>query len=120
MGVLANRPLPLLGGSSQLYFRDVYDHVLRLNDSVDAYRDLLGSTLDSYLSQVNNRLGRSSKALSVVATATLPFVIVSGMWGMNFARVPLSDAPHGFWLLVGAQCLIAMLLLAALRWRRLL
>jgi magnesium transporter len=120
MGVLANRPLPLLGGSSQLYFRDVYDHVLRINDALDAYRDLLASTADSYLSQVSNRLGRSSKALSTVATVTLPFVIVSGMWGMNFAHVPLSGASHGFWLLLGIQCAIAAALVGVLRWLRLL
>lgn len=120
LGILANRPLDLLPGSSQLYFRDVYDHVLRLNDNLDAYRDLLSSTLDSYLSQVSNRFGRSSKALSTVATVTLPFVIVSGMWGMNFAHIPLSAQPHGFWLLLGAQCLLAAGLVAALKWLRLL
>jgi magnesium transporter len=117
---LANRPLALLPASSQLYFRDVYDHVLRLNDSLDAYRDLLASTLDSYLSQVSNRLGRSSKALSTVATVTLPFVIVSGMWGMNFAHIPLSGERHGFWMLLGGQCLLAAVIVAALKWRRLL
>ncbi len=120
LSVLANRPLPVLPEAAQLYFRDVYDHVLRLNDALDAYRDLLGSTLDSYLSQVSNRLGRSSKALSTVATVTLPFVIVSGMWGMNFERVPLSAHPHGFWLLLGAQCLIAVLLVVVLKALRLL
>lgn len=120
MSILANRPLALLGGSSQLYFRDVYDHVLRLNDNLDAYRDLLSSTLDSYLSQVSNRLGRSSKALSTVATVTLPFVIVSGMWGMNFAHIPLSTMPHGFWLLLGLQCVIAAGLVGVLKWLRFL
>jgi magnesium transporter len=120
MSVLANRPLALLPGPSQLYFRDVYDHVLRLNDSLDTYRDLLSSTLDSYLSQVSNRLGRSSKALSTVATVTLPFVIVSGMWGMNFERIPFAAHPYGFWLLLLGQCLIAGGLLAVLKWTRLL
>ncbi|MDF1502151.1 magnesium transporter CorA family protein [Roseisolibacter sp. H3M3-2] len=117
---LTNRPNELLPASAQLYFRDVYDHVLRINDSIDAYRELLSSTLDSYLSQVSNRLGQSSKALAVVATVTLPFVIVSGMWGMNFDRVPLAHHPHGFWLLLGAQLLIAAVILAALRWRRII
>ena len=120
LNVLANRPMAVLPGAEQLYFRDVYDHVLRLNDTLDAYRDLLSSTLDSYLSQVSNRLGRSSKALSTVATVTLPFVIVSGMWGMNFARIPLSGLPHGFWLLLGAQCLLAAGLVGVLKWMRLL
>ncbi len=117
---LTNRPNELLPASAQLYFRDVYDHVLRINDSIDAYRELLSSTLDSYLSQVSNRLGQSSKALAAVATVTLPFVIVSGMWGMNFARVPLATHPYGFWILLGAQLLVAVLILGALRWRRLI
>jgi magnesium transporter len=117
---LTNRPSELLPLATQVYFRDVYDHVLRINDSIDAYRELLSSTLDSYLSQVSNRLGQSSKALAVVATVTLPFVVVSGMWGMNFGRVPLAAHPYGFWLLLGAQLLIAGAILGVLRWRRII
>src|SRR4051812_43671075 len=102
---LANRPLVLLSTESQVYFRDVYDHVIRINESLETYRDLLSSTLDSYLTQVSNRLGIATKGLAVVATVTLPFVIVSGMWGMNFQRIPFSDHPHGFWILLGVQLL---------------
>lgn len=117
---LSNRPTPLLQLESQVYFRDIYDHVLRINDSLDTYRDLLSSTLDSYLSQVSNRLGNVTKGLSVFATVTLPFVIVSGMWGMNFQHIPLSSHPHGFWILLGLQLLIGALLLVFLRFRRLI
>ena len=117
---LTNRPSDLLPASAQLYYRDVYDHVLRINDSLDTYRELLSSTMDSYLSQVSNRLALASKALGAVATITLPFVIVSGMWGMNFDRVPLAHHPYGFWLLVGVQLAIAFALVALLRWRRVL
>lgn len=117
---LTNRPSELLAPSAQLYFRDVYDHVLRINDGLDTYRDLLGSTLDSYLSQVSNRMSQSSKALGVIATVTLPFVIVSGMWGMNFDRIPLASHPYGFWILLGMQLLIAAVILGVLRWRRII
>ena len=117
---LTNRPTDLLPASSQLYFRDVYDHVLRITDGLDTYRELLASTLDSYLSQVSNRLSTSSKALGVVATVTLPFVIVSGMWGMNFDRVPLAHHPYGFVILVVAQLLVAGAILGVLRWRKIL
>jgi magnesium transporter len=98
----------------------VYDHVLRINDTLDTYRELLSSTLDSYLSQVSNRLSRSSKGLTVVATVTLPFVIMSGMWGMNFDHIPLSHAGHGFGLLVALQLVVAAVLLVLLRWLKLL
>ena len=115
---LSNRPTPLLQLESQVYFRDIYDHVLRINDSLDTYRDLLSSTLDSYLSQVSNRLGNVTKGLSIFATVTLPFVIISGMWGMNFRHIPMSESPHGFWILLGLQLLIGLLLVGFLKLRR--
>jgi magnesium transporter len=117
---LTNRPSEYLPPSAQLYFRDVYDHVLRINDALDTYRELLSSTMDSYLSQVSNRAALASKALGAVATITLPFVIVSGMWGMNFERIPMAGKPYGFWLLVFVQLAIAVGLLGILRWRRVL
>jgi magnesium transporter len=117
---LANRPMPLIPTNAQRYFRDVYDHVMRIYDSLDAQRDLLGGTLDSYLTQVNNRTGEATKALSVVATLSIPFVMVSGMWGMNFARVPLSNHPHGFAIMMAIQIAMGVGLIWVLRRRGLL
>ncbi len=101
--VLQSRGCAHLSADAQLYFRDVYDHVIRLNEHLDTYRDLLTSTLDSYLTQISNRMGLVTKGLTVVATLSVPFVVVSGMWGMNFARVPLADAPQGFWVMMAVQ-----------------
>jgi magnesium transporter len=118
--VLSNRPSRVLPPAVQTYFRDVYDHVLRINDTLDTYRELLGSTQDAYLTQVNNRLGQVTTGLSVVATLSIPFVVVSGMWGMNFERVPLSHHPHGFVIMLVLQLVLGVALVALLRWRRLL
>lgn len=101
--VMTNRPSPYLSPDVQLYYRDIYDHVLRINDALDTYRDLLSSTLESYLSQVSNRLGQVTKGLTVLTTLALPFVVVSGMWGMNFDRIPLSQNPWGFEIMLFAQ-----------------
>jgi magnesium transporter len=117
--VLTNRPSPLLPPESQLYFRDVYDHVLRINDSLDTFRELLSSTLDSYLTQVSNRLGSITKGLSVIATLSVPFVVISGMWGMNFEKIPLHGFAHGFWLMVALQLALGIILVAVLRWKKL-
>lgn len=62
LNVLTNWPSILLMPDVQIYFRDIYDHVLRINDSLDTYRELLSSTMDSYLTQVSNRLGATTKA----------------------------------------------------------
>ncbi len=116
--ILSNRPSALLAPETQIYFRDIYDHVLRATESLDTYRDLVGSTQDAYLSQVSNRLGSVTKALSVVATLSIPFVVISGMWGMNFTRLPLADAALGFWIMLVVQIGIGVALLAFLRWRK--
>jgi magnesium transporter len=118
--VLTNRPSALLTVDTQIYFRDIYDHILRINDALETYRELLSNTLDSYLTQVSNRLGSITKTLSVVATITLPFIIVSGMWGMNFEQIPLSHTSHGFWTMLVVQILLGVLLLIGLKWRKLL
>ncbi len=118
--VLTNRPSPLLSLETQIYFRDIYDHVLRINDALETFRELLSSTLDSYLSQISNRLGNASKTLSAVATLTVPFVVVSGMWGMNFQSIPLSSHPNGFWILLLLQLFIGGFLVGVLKWLKVL
>jgi magnesium transporter len=117
---LANRPTDLMTPEAQRYFADVHDHVLRVYDGLDSRRDLLGSTLDSYLTQVSNRTGNATKGLSVVATLSVPFVVVAGMWGMNFQRIPLARHPHGFWLMLALQLALGAGLLVLLRWRKLI
>lgn len=118
--ILTNRPGQLLSPESQTYFRDVYDHVLRINDSLDSYRDLLSSVLDSYLSQVSNRLGKITKGLSVVATMSIPFVVISGMWGMNVDYIPLQHHAHAFWWMLTIQLALGIILLVILRFWKLL
>ena len=118
--VLTNRPSTLLTPDAQVYFRDIYDHVLRINDSLETYRELLSNTLDSYLTQVSNRLGTVTKALSVAATISIPFVVVSGMWGMNFENIPLAHSRNGFWMMLVLQLGLGGLILVILRWRKLL
>jgi magnesium transporter len=114
---LTNRPSPFLPADAQLYFRDVYDHMLRITDALDGYRDLLSSTLDSYLTQVSNRLGSVSKSLAVVGALSVPFVVIAGVFGMNFERIPLSHHPYGFEIMFGLQLLLGIGLLVALRKR---
>lgn len=115
---LTMRPSPFLPSEAQVYFRDVYDHMLRIMDGLDSYRDLLGSTLDSYLTQVSNRLGAVSKSLALVGALSVPFVTVAGVYGMNFQRIPLATHPYGFHIMVGVQVAFAGLLLLVLRRRR--
>ncbi len=77
--------LPGLDPGTRDYFRDVYDHLIRVSDMVDSYRDLLTSAMDVYLSTVSNRLNAIVKQLTLVATVFLPITALTGFFGQNFA-----------------------------------
>jgi magnesium transporter len=76
--------LPGLEPSSRDYFRDVYDHLIRISDLIDSYRDLLTGAMDVYLSTVSNRLNVVMKQLTIVATIFLPLSFITGFFGQNF------------------------------------
>jgi magnesium transporter len=76
--------LPGLVEGDERYFRDVYDHLIRISDLIDSYRDLLTSAMDVYLSTVSNRLNNVTKQLAVVATIFLPLAWLTGFFGQNF------------------------------------
>ena len=76
--------LPGMTPDAERYFRDVYDHLIRISDLVDSYRDLLTGAMDVYLSTVSNRLNAVMKQLAVIATIFLPLSFVTGFFGQNF------------------------------------
>jgi magnesium transporter len=76
--------LPGLEPATRDYFRDVYDHLIRISDLIDSYRDLLTGAMDVYLSTVSNRLNQVMKQLTVIATIFLPLTFVTGFFGQNF------------------------------------
>ncbi len=83
-----------------IYYRDVYDHLVRQYETVDSLRDLLTSAMDVYLSTVSNRLNLRITRLTVFATLFLPLTFITGFFGMNFAWLVGHIAPAWtFWLL---------------------
>jgi magnesium transporter len=77
--------LPGMQSDDRLYFRDLYDTMIRVADLVDSYRDLLGGATDLYLATVANRQGEVNKQLTVIATIFLPLTFLTGFFGQNFA-----------------------------------
>ena len=101
-------------------FRDVYDHLIRISDLIDSYRDLLSSATDLYLSTVSNRQNEVMKQLAIVGTIFLPLSFITGFFGMNFGwLVNHGIAPTWtFWVLGMGSMLAACVALFALFKRR--
>jgi len=78
-------PIPGMTAESERYVRDLYDHLIRISDMVDSYRDLLSGSLDAYMSMVSNRLNDVMKQLTIIATVFLPLSFLTGFFGQNFS-----------------------------------
>lgn len=77
--------LPGVSEDGQRYMRDIYDHLIRISDLVDGYRDLLSGVMDTHLSTVSNRLNVVMKQLTIIATIFLPLSFLTGFFGQNFS-----------------------------------
>lgn len=115
LATMANRPSQYLQPTTQIYFRDVYDHVVRQVESIETYRDLLTGALEIYFSVVSNRTNEIMKALTVVGTFLLPATWVASIYGMNFEWMPFLHHPLGFWVAMALMLGISAALLGYLR-----
>jgi magnesium transporter len=87
---LARDDYPVIDAQDRVYFRDVYDHLVRLYDINESLRDLMGGALDTYLSVINNRMNEIMRTLTVVTTLFMPISFAAGFFGMNFFQ-PVED-----------------------------
>jgi magnesium transporter len=81
---LARDDFAVIDSKDRIYFRDVYDHFVRLHDIAEGLRDLVGGVLDTYLSVVNNRMNEVMKVLTTITTIFMPISFLAGFFGMNF------------------------------------
>ena len=101
LAILLRRGDSRISEKTALYFRDVYDHVVRANEQIDVERDLLGNAMDAYLSMMANRSNSIMKQLTLLASIFLPLTFLTGFFGQNFSALPF-DSKSVFYLEVGA------------------
>jgi magnesium transporter len=99
--------LPGTTPESDPYLRDLYDHLIRISDMIDSYRDLLSNAMSAYLSMVSNNLNQVMKQLAIIATIFLPLSFLTGFFGQNFAWLVghLGGVPTFLILGIGTQLL---------------
>jgi magnesium transporter len=85
---LARGDFDLIQEPDRVYFRDVYDHMVRMQEMNESLRDLVSSALETYLSMINNRMNEIMKVLTIIATIFIPLSFFTGIYGMNFVFMP--------------------------------
>ncbi len=112
--------IPGMTEQGTAYFRNLYDHLIRISDMVDSYRDLIGGAMDTHLSMVSNRLNVVMKQLAIIATIFMPLGYLTGFFGQNFAWLTgnlQENLPLFLFLGLGSE-LVAIVLLMVLFRRR--
>ena len=91
---MARDDYAVIDRKDRIFFRDIYDHLVRLHDVNESLRDLVGGALDTYLSVINNRMNEVMKTLTIITTLFMPLTFVTGFFGMNFFA---ADPPQASW-----------------------
>jgi magnesium transporter len=115
MNQIARGDCPVVQEGTRYYYRDIHDHLLRIADSLDAYRDMIGTAMDTYMTLLSNRTNEIMKVLSIIATIMLPLSLITGFFGMNFQRFPGIDYEFGVWFVVAAMAVLAGIMLVYFR-----
>jgi magnesium transporter len=113
---LTNRELTLVRPERIIYFRDVYDHLIRLTDELDSLRDMVGTTLDAYLTTINNDLSEVMKRLTAVTVILAGIAAIGGIFGMSEAPAAIAGREGiGFWVIVAISVGLGAIALAYFR-----
>jgi len=108
----------LVSESTQNYFRDVYDHLIHLIETVDSQRETINDFLNLYMSSMSNKMNEVMKVLTIFASIFIPLTFIAGIYGMNFAIMPELQWKYGYFVVWGIMFLVAILLLFYFRRKR--
>ena len=103
----------------QYYFNDVYDHLLKLREMIEGYRDFSADLRDNYMSVNSNNMNETIMALTVITTIFMPLSFIAGLYGMNFSFMPMAGWRNGFWyvmLVMGVSAVLMIIFFMAKGW----
>jgi magnesium transporter len=106
IGSIARDDFAVVGDMVEHYFRDVYDHVILVIDTVEVFREIVTSMHETWLAGVNNRMNEIMKFLTMIATIFMPLSFIAGVYGMNFRNMPELNLWWGYYAVLGMMVLI--------------
>lgn len=118
ISIIARGDYEFVTPANILYYRNIYDNLVRLNDIVGTSRDIITGALEAYVSVVSNRLNEIMKTLTVVSMLLMPPTMIASIYGMNFRHMPELDSIYGYPLVMGVMALITVIMLVYFKRRK--
>ena len=119
MNNLSRSTCPFLQEPTKVFFRDVYDHVVQIVDTIETLREMVSASLDIYLSSVSYRLNAVMRVLTVITTIFMPLSFIASIYGMNFEHMPELQSRWGYPLVLAVMTAVGvgmLLLFKKKRW----
>ena len=117
LGVLLREESPLIQPGTMPFLRDLADHVNQVVETLDAYREIIPSLLDVYLSTTSNRMNSVMKTLTIFSAIFMPLTFIAGIYGMNFENMPELQTRTGYFWTLGGMAAVALALVIYFRRR---
>ena len=118
MNNLSRSDCPFLQEATKLFFRDVYDHVVQIVDTIETLREMVSASLDIYLSSVSYRLNAVMRVLTVITTIFMPLSFIASIYGMNFEHMPELKSTWGYPIVLVAMTVVGLGMLILFRNKR--
>ena len=88
VGALERSESDFIQEMTTVFLRDVYDHAIRVSETVDTFREMVTSLRDTYMTVISNKMNEVMKVLTIIATIFIPITFIAGVYGMNFENMP--------------------------------
>jgi magnesium transporter len=108
IGSVTRSDFDVVGDAVEPYFRDVYDHIIEVIDTIEVFREIVTGLHETYLAEINNRMNEIMKFLTMIATVFMPLSFIAGIYGMNFINMPELKLWWGYYAVLGVMVLIVI------------
>ena len=117
-GTLIREDSPLIKSTTNVYLRDVYDHILQILDTIETYREMIENIQNIYLTSLSNKMNSVMKTLTVFTAIFMPLTFIAGIYGMNFNNMPELEHPYGYFYTLGFMALVTIALWIYFKWKK--
>lgn len=105
----------IIAQKTHSFLRDLYDHIVQVNENIELYREMIWSLMDMYMTIISNKMNEVMKVLTIIATIFIPLTFIAGIYGMNFENIPELQYENGYFVLLGIMAVILILMLLYFR-----
>lgn len=118
VGTLQKDGNKLIQKGTERYLHDVYEHIIQLNDHIEAQRDMLGGIMDLYHSGVSNKMNQVMQVLTIISTIFIPLTFIAGIYGMNFEHMPELGWMYGYFGVLGLMVIVVIIMVLYFKKKR--